>query len=327
MNKLIFLNFPLSKCLHDLGALMTYFLYFTTVLVWGSTWYAIACQLGAVPIDISVFYRFALASILLLVWCFTKKSNMKFSWKDHVLFVLQGFFQFSMNYLAAYEATCHISSGLNAVGFSMILVFNIMNSALFLGTRLTSTIFLGSLSGLLGILVIFWPSIMSFDLSNSGILGIIFSLLGAAFASFGNIISAYNQRRAIPVMESNAYGMGYGALWLLLMIFLSGNVFQFDMSIGYISSLVYLSILGTIVAFWCYLTLLGRIGASRAAYVHVLTPVVALMLSTFLEDFVWEPHIFVGVGLILLGNVIILARKSPKKNSVNLPKGRLVKVA
>lgn len=306
---------------------MTYFLYFTTVLVWGSTWYAIACQLGTVPIDISVFYRFALAAILLFVWCFTKKSNMKFSWKDHVLFVSQGFFQFSMNYLAAYEATCHISSGLNAVGFSMILVFNIMNSALFFGTRLTTAVFLGALSGLLGILVIFWPSIMSFDLSNSGILGIIFSLLCAVFASFGNMISAYNQKRAIPVVESNAYGMGYGALWLLLMIFLSGDIFQFDMSFGYISSLVYLSVLGTIVAFWSYLTLLGRIGASRAAYVHVLTPVVALVLSTFLEGFVWETHIFMGVGLILLGNVIILARKSPKKSPVSLPKGRLVKVA
>ncbi|MBL8676364.1 MAG: DMT family transporter [Alphaproteobacteria bacterium] len=305
---------------------MTYFLYFTTVLVWGSTWYAIACQLGAIPINISVFYRFALASILLFVWSFMKKSNMKFSWKDHVLFAFQGFFQFSMNYLAAYEATYHISSGLNAVGFSMILVFNIMNSALFFRTPLVSTVLLGALSGLLGILVIFWPSIVSFDLSSSGILGIMLSLLGAIFASFGNMISAYNQRRTIPVMESNAYGMGYGALWLLLMIFLSGDIFQFDMSVGYISSLVYLSVFGTIVAFWSYLTLLGRIGVSRAAYVHVLTPVVALLLSTFLENFVWEMHIFIGVGLILLGNVIILARKLPKKSPVSLPKGRLVKV-
>jgi drug/metabolite transporter (DMT)-like permease len=305
---------------------MTYFLYLTTVLVWGSTWFGIACQMGVVSIDVSVFYRFALASILLFAWCFAKKKTMEYSWKDHISFALQGFFQFSMNYLAAYEATSHISSGLNAVGFSMILVFNIMNSALFFGTRLTFSIFLGALSGLLGILVIFWPSIASFDLSSGGILGILFSLLCALLASIGNMISAYNQKRSIPVMESNAYGMGYGALWLLLMIFITGDAFQFDMSFGYISSLVYLSILGTIVAFWCYLTLLGRIGASRAAYVHVLTPVVALVLSTFLEDFVWEPHIFAGVGLILLGNVIILARKVPSTDA-ELPKRRLIKVA
>ena len=291
---------------------MTYFLYLITVLVWGSTWYAIACQLGTVSIDISVFYRFALASILLFAWCFTKKSQMKYSWKDHLSFVFQGFFQFSMNYLAAYEATSHISSGLNAIGFSMILVFNIMNSALFFRTRLTPSILLGALSGLLGILVIFWPSIMSFDLSSSGMKGVLFSLLCAALASFGNIISASNQKKNIPVMESNAYGMGYGALWLLLMIFITGDVFHFDFSFGYISSLVYLSVFGTIVAFWSYLTLLGRIGASRAAYVHVLTPVVALILSTLLEGFIWEGHIFIGVGLIFLGNVIILTKKLPK---------------
>src|SRR3989338_3164396 len=293
-------------------ALMTLLLYLITILVLGSTWFGISCQLGAVPIDVSIFYRFVLASILLFAWCFTRKVNMKFSWKEHVLFVLLGVFQFSMNYLAAYEATCHISSGLNAIGFSMILVFNIINGSLFFKTRLTSSVFFGTLSGILGILIIFWPSIMSFDISNEGLMGILFSLLGALFASFGNIISAASQKKNIPVMQSNAYGMGYGALWLLLMIFITGDSFKFDMSFTYISSLVYLAIFGTIVAFGCYLTLLGRIGVSRAAYVHILTPVVALIISTLFEGFRWDLHIFTGVGLILLGNVIILTKRLPK---------------
>ena len=153
---------------------------------------------------------------------------------------------------------------------------------------------------------------MSFDISNEGLMGILFSLLGALFASFGNIISAASQKKNIPVMQSNAYGMGYGALWLLLMIFITGDSFKFDMSFTYISSLVYLAIFGTIVAFGCYLTLLGRIGVSRAAYVHILTPVVALIISTLFEGFRWDLHIFTGVGLILLGNVIILTKRLPK---------------
>lgn len=291
---------------------MTLFLYLTTVLVWGSTWFAISCQLGSVSIDVSVFYRFFLASLFLFAWCAFKKVNLKFSLKDHIFFALLGFFQFSINYLAAYEATCHISSGLNAVGFSMILVFNIINSAAFFGTQLTRSVFFGALSGLLGITVIFWPSIISFDLSSEGIMGILFSLLGAALASFGNIASAHIQKKNIPVMEANAFGMGYGALWLLPMIFFTGDSFTIDFSFSYISSLVYLAVLGSIIAFGCYLTLLGRVGASRAAYVHVLTPVVALGFSTLFEDFVWQSNVFIGISLILLGNVIILTKGLPK---------------
>lgn len=291
---------------------MTLFLYLTTVLVWGSTWFAISCQLGSVPIDVSVFYRFFLASLFLFAWCAFKKVNLKYSLKNHIFFALLGLFQFSMNYLAAYEATCHISSGLNAVGFSMILALNIINSAIFFRIRLTPPVFFGAVSGILGITVIFWPSIISFNLSSVGIMGILFSLLGAGLASFGNIVSAHIQKKNIPVTEANAFGMGYGALWLLLMIFFTGDSFTIDFSFGYVSSLVYLAIVGSIVAFGCYLTLLGRVGASRAAYVHVLTPVVALVFSTLFEDFVWQPNVFIGISLILLGNVIILTKRLPK---------------
>ncbi len=132
-------------------------------------------------------------------------------------------------------------------------------------------------------------------------------------ASFGNIISARNQKLNIPVTESNAYAMGYGALWILGVIFLSGISFQFDPSYSYVISLLYLSILGSIIAFGCYLTLLGRIGPSKAAYALIMVPVVALGISTLFENFVWETPIFIGVGLILIGNIVILAQKKEIK--------------
>lgn len=293
---------------------MNILLYIMTVLIWGSTWFAITCQLGTIPLDLSIFYRFGLAALLIFGWCFFKKRSLRFSWETHIFFIAQGFFLFSMNYMAAYEANLYISSGLNAIGFSMILVFNIINSAIFYRTPLTLPVFAGAICGIVGMITIFWPAIVTLDFTNTSLLGIVLSLLGGLLASFGNLISARNQKKSIPVMENNAYGMGYGALWMLGIILIKGVPFQFDISYTYILSLLHLAIFGSIVAFGCYLTLLGRIGVSKAAYALVMVPVVALIVSTFFEDFTWESHVFVGVGLIIFGNVLILAKKSVKKN-------------
>ncbi len=292
---------------------MNILLYILTVGVWGSTWFAITYQIGVVPIDLSIFYRFGLASFLIFGWCFFKRHSLKFSWKTHLFFMAQGFFLFSMNYMASYAATPYISSGLNAIGFSMVLVFNIINSAIFYRTPLTFPIVGGAITGMSGIVIIFWPSLSTLDLTNESLIGVLLSLLGGILASYGNIISARNQKQNIPVTESNAYAMGYGALWMLGMIEVKGIPIEFDFSYSYVISLLYLSILGSIIAFGCYLTLLGRIGPSRAAYALVMVPVVALGFSTLFEDFTWEPHIFIGVGLILMGNIIILTRKKEKK--------------
>jgi drug/metabolite transporter (DMT)-like permease len=283
-----------------------------TVGVWGSTWLAITHQLGVIPIDLSLFYRFGLASLLIFGWCFFKHLNLSFSWKNHLFFVAQGFFLFSMAQFACYEASYYIPSGLNAIGFSIVLVFNIMNSSIFYRTPLTFPVLVGAVSGIAGITIIFWPSILTLDLGDETLFGILLSLGGALLASFGNIISIRNQRANIPVTESNAYGMGYGALWILGVLFLKDIPLQFDWSFSYVLSLLYLSIFGSIVAFGCYLTLLGRIGASRGAYALVLTPVIALCFSTFFEGFTWDFRVFTGIGLILLGNVIILAKKPIK---------------
>ncbi len=291
---------------------MNIFLYMMTVFIWGSTWFAITFQLSTIPIDISICYRFGLASLLLFGWCFCKKLHLKFPRKIHLFFMAQGFFLFSINYMAAYAASHYIASGLNAIGFSMVLVFNIINSFLFYRTPLTRPVVFGALCGGIGMMVTFLPALSTLDLSNESLIGIFLSLLGGVLASFGNMISARNQKNNIPVMESNAFAMGYGALWMLGIIWFKGISLQFDTSYPYVLSLVYLSIFGSIFAFGCYLTLLGRIGASKAAYSLVMVPIVALGVSTLFEDFLWEPHIFAGIGLIILGNIIILAKKTAR---------------
>lgn len=284
--------------------------YAATVFIWGSTWIAIKFQLGTVAPMLSVGYRFALAAMLLLLWCGLRRLPLRFSIREHGYIALQGIFLFSLNYLLFYLAELHITSGLAAVIFSTILLMNMMNGALFLGSSLDKRVFAGAFLGLFGVALVFKPEISSFSIDHEGFRGILLCLLATFFASLGNILSARNQRNRLPIIQTNALGMAYGALLMLLVAWFTETSFSIEISALYLGSLTYLAIFGSIVAFGCYLSLVGNIGADRAAYATLLFPLVALAISTLWEGYHWTGSAVTGMMLIISGNFLMLRRKN-----------------
>jgi len=287
--------------------------YLLTVLIWGSTWFAIRFQLGTVDPSLSLVYRFGLAALLLIIWCLVRRVSLHFTWREHCAMAAQGACLFSINYLLFYWCTGLITSGLVAIIFSTVIVMNIFNGALFLKKTVEGVVLLGALMGLVGITLVFWHEVVatravSDSASQSVLHGLGIGLVATFFASLGNILSARNQACGLPVLQTNAVGMAYGALIMLVFAVVSGVTFTFEWTTAYVGSLLYLSIFGSIVAFGAYLTLVGRIGADRAAYATVLFPLVALVISSIFEDFIWTPMALAGIGLILIGNVIVVGR-------------------
>jgi drug/metabolite transporter (DMT)-like permease len=271
------------------------FLYGATVIIWGTTWLAIKFQLGSVDPMVSVFYRFIAASVILMVYCRLADLKMRFHLKDHVFMALQGLVLFSVNYWIIYSATAHLTSGLVAVIFSSIVFMNMVN---------------GGGIGIVGIAIVFWPEISSFSLSDKTSLGVVLAAVSTFMASLGNIISARHQKYELPVIQTNAYGMAYGAVIMGIVVMASGKPFNFETTFVYIGSLFYLAVFGTVIAFGCYLKLIGKIGADRAAYATMLFPVVALAISTFYEGYQWSAYNIVGMVLVLVGNGLVLNKKA-----------------
>ena len=286
------------------------FLYVVTVLIWGSTWLAIEFQLGVVEPEVSIVYRYALAALVLFLWCKIKRLPLTFKVKDHLWFVLLGLFLFCLNYILAYRAQVYITSALAAIAFSMMLWINIILSRLMFGTRAGGRVLLGALLGIIGILVLFAPQIEVVSLSDGVFFGSALALMGALMASIGNMVSQASQRRSLPVLQGNAWSMFYGAVITAIIAVASGHEFTFDATFTYISSLVYLAIFGSVVAFGAYLTLLGRIGAHKAGYATVMFPVVALALSIAFEGLQADLAIVTGTSLVLLGNLLVLKKGS-----------------
>ncbi len=285
------------------------FLYIVTVLIWGSTWLAIKFQLGVVEPEISVAYRFFLASILLFIFSLWRRLPLKFNIKQHAFMALQGLFLFSVNYILVYFAEESITSGLVAVIFSIIIIFNVFFGALFLKRPVRGKVIIGALVGILGLALIFWPELENLNMTSAGIFGLSLAFVSAISASLGNIVSARNQEHKIPVIQTNAYGMAYGAAFTTIIALARGTNFIFDTSFPYVASLLYLALFGSVIAFGAYLTLLGRIGADKAAYITIIFPVIALLLSAIFEGLSLNALQILGVLFILAGNAIVLVKR------------------
>lgn len=287
------------------------FLYFLVpAIIWSSTWYVIKYQLGVVDPIVSVAYRFGLGGIMLLIYSKLKNISTNFSLKEHAFIALQGFFLFGANYWCVYESELYLSSGLVAVGFSTLIFMNIFFSAIFLGDSIKKKTLIGAFLGLSGTILIYLAEFQKIVLTNDIIKGILLCFVSITLASLGNITSSYNQRKfSIPVLQSNGFGMLYGAIIMLLIAVITRRSLNFDFSMPYVFSLLYLTIFGSIVAFTAYLILIGRVGAGKAAYVIVVIPILALTISTIFENYKLDGYAFLGIVLILAGNVFALKKK------------------
>jgi drug/metabolite transporter (DMT)-like permease len=290
------------------GRLGNNFFYLATVLIWGSTWYAIKMQLGTVAPDISVAYRFLVAATVLIGFCLATGRSLRFAPRHHVFIAAQGLFLFCLNYWLFYYATFKLTTGVVAVVFSLVMLMNIMNGAILFGTRVEPKVLAAAALGLIGLVLIFWSDLAALDFTSGPMIGLGLSIVATYSVSLGNMASLRNSRAGLPVIQVNALGMAYGAAFMTTLALLRGAPVAFEFTARYIGSLLYLAVFGSVLAFGFYLTLLARIGADRAAYAAVMFPVVALTISTFLENYVWTAPALIGVALILGGNLLAIAR-------------------
>ncbi|KJF41972.1 MULTISPECIES: DMT family transporter [Draconibacterium] len=289
-----------------------YILFAIPSLIWGSTWYAIKFQLGTVDPLLSVAYRFLAAGILLILFCLVTGRKMKFTLREHLMMLLLGLCLFGMNYWFVYEVETTLTSGIVAVIFSLIIFFNIFFNAVLLKGKIKPDVIVAAVLGVGGTALLFKNELVKFQGGNGNWIIFLLCFGGLTFASLGNIISAYKQKKNVPVLQANAYGMLYGGLAMFAMVLLLGKPLRFDASLNYSVSLLYLSIFGSIVAFSTYLKLLGEIGPDRSIYVALITPAIALLISTFFEGYRWDVFAALGILLLFSGNILALRFKTKK---------------
>jgi len=285
-------------------------LFFVPTAIWGTTWLVIKFQLGTVAPEVSVAWRFALASLLLLGGCGLRRVSLRFGLAEHAALVALGVVLFGVNYVLVYRAETILTSGLVAVLFAFIVFWNLAGERLFFRTRIPGAVIVAAGVGVLGVTLLFWPEVTGIRGDPRALAGVAFALSGSLASSAGNLLSQRIFSERIAVMPGTAYAMGYSAVALLGWCLLRGVPVAFDPRPAYLLSLVYLAVFGSIGAFVTYLTLVQRAGSGRAGYTAAVIPVVAMLASTIFEGYRWSLTATLGMAMVLAGNVVVLRTRA-----------------
>jgi drug/metabolite transporter (DMT)-like permease len=290
-------------------------LYALTVLLWGTTWIAVTLQTGTIAPEVSVSYRFALAGLLFLGYAALRQIRLLHSPADHAWMALQGFL-LAVTFVCIYVATTRLASGLVAIVFSLVAVLNVIGMRLFFRTRMHARLLLGAALGVVGVLLIFGPNGREGTGPDDPVIGLPVSFAAALFAALAGMVIVRNQRRQIPMVPLNGFSLLYGAGLAAAYTLLLDKPFAVDWSPRYLGSLLYLSLVGSVLVFAAYLELIRRIGAERAGYVAVASPVVALLMSGAFEALRLDEISYVGLIACLAGNVLVLRGSAHPSNAL-----------
>ncbi len=305
-----------------------YALFAATVMLWGTTWIALKLQLGTIAPQVSLVWRFLIAAPIMLIVARSLGAPLLFPLRTHLRFVLLAALMFSTNFMLFYNAGTFVVSGLLSVIFSLASVLNILLAAVILKEPIRGRVAAGALLGVTGAILLFGHEVDASALGLQALVGLGLGTLGTLSFCLGNMMSAATQRDGIPVLSSTAWGMVYGVGINAAVALATGASFAIDPEPAYLLSLVWLAIPGSVGAFWIYLALLGRMGADRAAYTTVLSPVLALLVSTLFEDYRWSAMAFGGIALVVAGNVLVLTgRRAPQRPSGRASEARIDSIA
>ncbi len=286
-------------------------LYLGLVLSWGFSWVGVHYQIGVVAPEVSIVWRFGLAAPLMLAVAAARGESLRFGLRDHGVFAALGIFLFSMNFVLFYHGNRYLASGLFAVIFSLTSILNVGLGAIVLRAPIDRRVTLGALLGSLGVAAMFYPELVKTQLDRDALNGLLLGIAGTLLFCCGSMVSSRAQKRGLPVLASSGWGMLYGSALMAIIAALKGETFQIEPTFVYLGALIYLAVIASVVAFACYLILLGRIGADRAGYATVMFPVIALMASTVAEGYRWTIPALFGLAAVLAGNLLVL--RTPRR--------------
>lgn len=286
------------------------FIIFTAI--WGSTWIVIRGQLGVVPPQWSVTYRFAIAAIAMALVAAWKGQSLRLGARGAAAAAFLGFTQFGINFNAVYLAERHITSGVVATVFALLLIPSSLLAWAFLGQRPTARFAWSSLVAVAGITLLFVHELQEHAAEARQVaIGIGLTLTGMIGASAANVAQARPEIRRFPLLALLAWSMAAGALLDALFALLMSGPPIIDTRPVYWAGLLYLALAASVLTFSLYYPVVRKIGPAKAAYSSVIVPIIAMGFSTWLEHYRWTPLAIAGALLALGGMAGALSRGRP----------------
>lgn len=289
--------------------------FWVCTLIWGTTWIVIRDQLNThVPPSWSVTYRFLVAGVAMFVIAAAMRQPLRLGMEGQKFALVFGLAQFVLNFNFVYRAEAYITSGLVALVFALLIVPNTLLSHIFLSHRATARFYVGAGVAIVGIALLFVQEFQGMKDDGHVALGIGLTLLGVLSASAANVLQATRRARTLPIASLLAWGMLWGTLINAAIAWATVGGPGFDLRPGYWLGTAYLGLFASALAFMAYFTVIRHVGPGPAAYSSIITPVIAMAISTVFEDYRWTILGVAGGLLTLAGLAIALMSKAGDKS-------------
>jgi drug/metabolite transporter (DMT)-like permease len=283
------------------------FIIFTAI--WGSTWIVIRTQLGTVPPQWSVTYRFIVAAAAMAALAKWKGDSLRLGRSGLVAALFLGFTQFCVNFNAVYLAERHITSGVVATVFALLLIPASLMGWLLLHHRPTKRFAWSSLFAVIGIALLFVHEVREHPADSRQIAaGIGLTFVGMLGAAIANVVQARPEIRRVPLFAMLAWSMAAGALIDGTIALVMTGPPVFDPRPAYWLGVLYLALFASVLTFSLYYPVVRKIGPAKAAYSSVLVPIIAMGFSTVFENYRWT-GLTIGGAVLALGGMAAAMRK------------------
>jgi drug/metabolite transporter (DMT)-like permease len=283
--------------------------------IWGSTWLFIKIGLRDLPPFTFAGLRFVLASAILGSLILIRRARWPRTRSEWYLIAVSGLLQFTLNYGLVFWGEQYISSGLAAVLQSTFPLFGLVIAHFYLPSeRMTTLRVVGVLLGVFGVAVIFSDQLTI--AGSMALLGSIALVLSAVFGSYSNVlVKAYGGKIDPQILAASQ--MVFGFVPLLAAGFATeGNPLRFHWTVSALLSLMYLVIVGSVIAFALYYWLVRNMDVTNTMLIALVTPVVAVILGMLVlhERLNWR--LVAGSACIILGLGLIVWRRQHKNVAI-----------
>lgn len=297
---------------------MKIFVWLILCLIWGTTWIFIKIGLEDLPPITFAVSRFLLSAVILLPVVYFARIAWPQTRREWQLIALTGVLQFTVNYSTVFWAEQYITSGLAAVLQAMITVFGLVLAWIFLPSeRITPLKIIAVMIGILGVGVIFLDQLrVESAMAFAGSVAIVVGAYAAAQASILVKAKAAAIDPAMILLSQMLCGLPALVIYALIA---EGSPFAHNWGMRAVASVLYLSLAGTIAAFWLYYWLLARIESTKAMMISLVTPLIAVLVGNVFLGETLPPQTLIG-GLLILSSIglIVFRRRVREVRSAEL---------